>query len=350
MPSKNKIRSILLWLHRWAGALAGLVILGITVTGGILVFEYTLQQWLRPDLYPKQATAKNQRVPVAESLAMFLEKRPSAQVQGIRLPRDERDALVLFSGTQAAYFDPGSGEFLGERPRSGGWEQTMIKLHVNLQQGAVGGTIVVVTTGVIIGLALTGLWLWWPLRITGFRRGASFRRFNLDLHSVAGLYSSLFLLVISISGITLRYLHGEHPQPPPVIERGDHRITVDEAIRIAESALPGARAASLELPGPNPRAPFRVQLSFPEDGSPAGRSVAFLNPFTGDVLETHSSREGTLLEKYQMAQLSIHTGAIGGTVTRWIALLTCIALLLQVISGYVLWWKRPGSKTPEKIR
>ncbi|MBP6784844.1 MAG: PepSY domain-containing protein, partial [Verrucomicrobiales bacterium] len=84
MPSKNKIRSILLWLHRWAGALAGLVILVITVTGGILVFEYTLQQWLRPDLYPTQATAKTQRVPVAESLAMFREKRPSAQVQGIR--------------------------------------------------------------------------------------------------------------------------------------------------------------------------------------------------------------------------------------------------------------------------
>lgn len=268
------------------------------------------------------------------------EKLPQAQVQGIRLPRDAWDALVLFAGPQALHFDPKDGALLGSRPRMGGWEQTMIKLHVNLLQGAVGGTVVVVATCITLGLALTGLWLWWPLRIFGLRRGVNFRRFNLDLHSAAGLYSTVFLLVLGISGLTLRYLHGEHPKPPPVMQPGDSRISIDDAIRHAEAALPGARAASLEVPGQNPRAPFRVQLSFPEDGSPAGRSVVFLNPFTGDVLATHSSRTGTLLEKYQMAQLSIHTGSIGGTFTRWLAFLTCVALVLQIISGYVLWLKR----------
>ena len=262
------IRRVLLWIHRWAGVLAGLIILVVAITGGALVFERTLQRWLRPDLYPRQATAREQRAPISASMNTLREKHPQAPVQGIRLPRDAWDAVVFFAGPQAVHFDPKDGALLGTRPRLGGWEQTMIKLHVNLLQGPVGGTVVVVATCITLGLALTGLWLWWPLRIFGFRRGVNFRRFNFDLHSAAGLYSSVFLLVLGITGLTLRYLHGEHPNPPPVMQLAGSRISIDDAIRLAEAALPGARAASLEVPRPNPRAPFRVQLSF------SGRRIA----------------------------------------------------------------------------
>ncbi len=331
-------RRALLWAHRWAGVLAGAVILVIAFTGGALVFEPTIQRWLRPDLCPQTSTPKTKRAPITIALG----KVPRAQ--GIRLPRDETDALVLFAGPQAFHFDPKDGTLLGTRPRMGGWEQTMMKLHVNLLQGPTGGTVVVVATCITLGLALTGLWLWWPLRIFGFRKGANFRRFNLDLHSVAGLYSSVFLLILGITGLTLRYLHGEHPQPPqvPFTQPVQPLLSVDEAVRLAEAALPGARAASVEMPPPQ-RPVFRIQLAFPEDGSPAGRSVAFISRLDGGVLGLHSSREGTLMEKYQMAQLSIHTGGIGGAATRWLAFLTCVALLLQVLSGYVLWLKRKSS-------
>ncbi|MEO6742050.1 MAG: PepSY-associated TM helix domain-containing protein, partial [Chthoniobacteraceae bacterium] len=122
------------------------------------------------------------------------------------------------------------------------------------------------------------------------------------------------------------------------------RITADDAIQRAEAALPGARAAALEMPGPNPRAPFRVQLAFPEDGSPAGRSVVFLDRFNGQVLAIHNARTGTWLERYGNLQLSLHTGAVGGLPTQVIAFLVCVALILQIMSGYVLWWKRPASR------
>ncbi|MSU51482.1 MAG: PepSY domain-containing protein [Opitutus sp.] len=338
-----KVRKTFLWLHRWTGVLAGLAILALAITGGALVFEQAISRWLLPDLFPQESTPKEKRAPITAALERLRVLHPESRVQGIRLPRDERDALVLFSGNRAVHFDPGTGELLGSRPRMGSWEQTMIKLHVKLLSGETGATIVVVATGFTLGLALSGLWLWWPWRITWFSKGAAGRRFHFDLHSIAGLYSSLFLLVIGGSGLTLRYLHGEHPTAPPVSasQANGPRLSVDEAIRRAEAALPGARAAAVEMPPPNPRAAFRIQLSFPEDGSPAGRSVVFLDQFSGDVLAVHSSRVGSVLEKYQMAQLSIHTGAVGGTFTRVIAFLTCVALVLQVVSGYLIWWKRP---------
>lgn len=337
-----KLRPILLWLHRWVGVIAGLVILAAAVTGGVLVFMDAEDRWLNPQWYPADASSAENRVPVTAALDALKQQYPEMRVQGIRLPHDERDALVLFGGNRAAYCDPRSGTILGMRPRMNQWSQTFVKLHVNLMLGPTGGLIVEIATWITLGLSLTGLWLWWPLRIVWFRQRASFRRFNLDLHSVAGLYSSLFLLVICITGLTMRHLHGEHPRSPaaPVPQAGAPRISVDAAIQAAEQALPGVRAAAVEMPGPNPRGTYRIQLAFPEDGSPAGRSVVFVDQFSGKALATHSAREGGWMWRYDNLQLSLHTGAVGGTFTRWIALLVCVALVLQIFSGYVLWWKR----------
>lgn len=335
------IRRIILWLHRWVGVLSGLVVLVIAVTGALLVFPETLVRWRFPDLFPKGRSAE--RLPISQVVQSLRGQHPEIMVQGIRLPRDDADALTMAGGGRTFHFDPYTGALLGSRPRADTLMQTLIRLHVNLLLGPRGATVVVVATVITLLLAFTGLWLWWPLRIFGFRKGANFRRFNLDLHSAAGLYSSVFLLIIGSTGLTLRYWHGEHPHAPMGRVNGQQSaamITVDDAIRSAEIALPGARAAAVEMPGPNPNASYRIQLAFPEDGSPAGRSVVFVHRSSGEVLATHSSRAGSLRDQFQTNQLSIHTGAIGGAGTKIIALLTCIALVLQILSGYVLWLKR----------
>jgi uncharacterized iron-regulated membrane protein len=338
-------RRVLLWLHRWVGLVAGLVIFVAAVTGALIIIERPLNRWLAPSLYPAQP-ATGARASVENALAALREKYPEARVDGIGLPRGGRDALMLFAGNRVVHFDPSSGEMLGSRPRRTGFTQTLVKLHVNLLAGPAGGTVVVVATMLTIALALSGLWLWWPLRIGWFRRGANSRRFQLELHSVAGLYSSLFLLVIAITGVTLRYLHTEHPRVPmsPVPANGRAAIDVDAGIARAEAALPGARAAAIEMPGPNPRAPLRVQLAFPEDASPAGRSVVFLDRYEGGTLAVHNARHGTWLERYGNLQLSLHTGAAGGLTGKIIAFATCLALVLQILSGCILWWKRPAAQ------
>ena len=84
---------------------------------------------------------------------------------------------------------------------------------------------------------------------------------------------------------------------------------------------------------PRQRPVFGVQRAYPEDGSPAGRSVVFISRIDGSVLGMDSSREGSMLEVYQKNQLAMHMGSIGGTLGRWLAFLTCVALVLQILSG-----------------
>lgn len=337
------VRRVVLWLHRWVGLVAGLVILVAAVTGALLVIERPLHRWMEPSLYPAQP-AHGVRASVENAFVVLSEKHPGMRVDGIGLPRGERDALTCFAGNRVFHFDPSSGELLGSRARRDGFRQSLMKLHTNLLAGAAGGTAVFVATILTIALALSGLWLWWPLRIGRFRRGANGRRFQLELHSVAGLYSSAFLLVIAITGVTLHSLHTEHPRipfsAPPAA--GSTPITLDDAILRAEAVLPGSRAVAIEMPGPNLRAPLRVQLAFPEDGSPAGRSVVFLDRTEGGVLGIHNARIGTLLERYGNLQLSLHTGTFAGMTTRILAFATCLALVLQIVSGCLLWWKRPA--------
>jgi uncharacterized iron-regulated membrane protein len=89
-----------------------------------------------------------------------------------------------------------------------------------------------------------------------------------------------------------------------------------------------------------PNVAFHLQLAFPEDRSPAGRSIVNLDQYTGEPLQVVSTRDGGLGNRYIPMQLQIHTGMIGGMPTKVMAFFVCLALLLQVLSGYVLWLKR----------
>ncbi len=346
------LRPILLWLHRWVGVITGIVVLVIAITGGLLVFEKEYDRLLHPQFYAVKSSAA--KLTAGQCMDVLYAARGDMPIQGLLLPREASDPLILHS-RKAFYIDPADGQVLGIRERGDGQLQTLTKLHINLLQGHTGGEVVGVVTVLTLGLALTGLWLWWSLQIWSLRKGSSFRRFNLDLHSIAGLYSSLFLLIIAASGATMFYGHtpvfrawfypltGATSKPTPPISaspnEGQYRISVDEAISAAEAALPGAKVASLEIPMRN-TAPFHLQLAFPEDASLAGRSFVYLDQYTGKPLQVISTREGSIGDRYLSMQLQIHTGTIGGMTTKVIAFLVCVAILLQVLSGYVLWWKR----------
>jgi uncharacterized iron-regulated membrane protein len=65
----------------------------------------------------------------------------------------------------------------------------------------------------------------------------------------------------------------------------------------------------------------------------------FLDPFTGEARQVLGTRGIGAGNWFIHFSHSLHTGEIYGLPTQLLALLVCLALIAQVVSGFVMWWK-----------
>src|SRR5207249_2559819 len=83
------------------------------------------------------------------------------------------------------------------------------------------------------------------------------------------------------------------PRVKSTVVKGATSISIDDAIRIAETALPGAVTTIVGVPEA-PSDAFRVTRRFPEDRSGAGRSRLAIDQYSGQVLYLKSTRTDEL--------------------------------------------------------
>ena len=68
------LRRISSWIHLYGGLVLGALLIVISVTGSVLVFEETLNEWLRPDLY--HVTPSGERASLDEVVDAVREAHP----------------------------------------------------------------------------------------------------------------------------------------------------------------------------------------------------------------------------------------------------------------------------------
>lgn len=343
------VRQVALKLHLWMALVGGVFILLATVTGAILVFEREINRAQDAALFRIESGVPP--LPLDDLVAAVQAAYPQQKVRGVVFPEDEPGAINVAMPGRAVMVDPGTGRILVEVANGSRLANMIEGLHLNLRVGPWGNRIVGTATLLCLLSALTGLYLWWPRRMFRFRKDESGRRFMFDLHNVAGFWTAAFLVIVTGTGLTmfwgsfteplLRRLDPTQPQARPESAPVDGAIPIslDDLVRRAQAALPGAQIRNFPIPA-GPKAAYRVQLRFPEDKTPGGRSQVFIDQYSGEVLRVESSREAGAGAWFLNSQRSIHTGDIGGWPTRWLAFLTCASLLVQVYSGILLWWRR----------
>ncbi len=196
------------------------------------------------------------------------------------------------------------------------------------------------------------MYLWWPLKRAKIKWSASARRVHFDLHNTVGIYSALFLFVLGVTGLAVRfdddieqYLHRTTgtqkigKNVPSVAPRKGTAVTADQAVQIALDAMPGTRVLSISRP-PNPKASYLVALRFPEDLTPGGRSWVNIDQYSGKVVNEQNSRTAPIATRAIIWNRRIHTGDLLGFPTKALMSLSCLMLVSQAITGYYLWWKK----------
>ena len=342
------MKSTILAIHKWAGLVAGLFLLILGATGSALVFENGIDRALNPSL--SFVTPDGARLPLSDLVTRANLADPKDPVGAIRIADAPDQAYELASrARKSIMIDPYTGRILGTRDREHSFARKLHLLHTRFLAGEKGELAAGGLSVVMLAMALSGVYLWWPRRLFAVKTGASWKRVNLDLHNVLGFYSSAVLVVIALFAVLIAFERTTDPlvrrldggaAPPDVsklqsVVAAGPAMAPQDAVAIAEQTLPGATVSNLSIPT-NPRAIYRLLMKFPEDRTPAGRSRVYLDQFTGRVLAVENTRTAPAGTRILNLKRSLHTGDVLGAPTQAIYFLASLAIPIQAITGLLI--------------
>ena len=365
-------KKILFQLHWLLGISAGLVLALMGLTGAAYSFQDELLRALNPEvlrvevrdggvlpadvLLPKIEAASQQRV-------VRLNVEAAADVPGRVMfapPPGERRGEV-------SYFDPYSGELLGE-PRGQGFFDLMLTLHRFLAMGEYGKQITAASTLALIFFCLSGLYLRWPRQALNWRAWLTLdwakrgRAFNWDLHAVAGTWCLAFYLCAALTGLYWSYdwyregltgLLSSEPAGKPRERGGRGAPPSGERLPavnhgalwagLQQAAGPQLSGYSLRLPA----APGQPAMVFYlRDDAPHERAYnqLSLDVQSGAPGQHKRYREQAFGDQLLASVYALHVGSYFGLTGRILMFLASLSMPLFAITGWLLYLDRRRKK------
>lgn len=360
-----RARAILLNTHLAVGLIAALPLFCIGLSGAVLAFEDPLNDALNAKiaLVSPSPRARPLRLKALEDT--IDRTYPGYRIAEAEFGSDERHAwgigAVAPDGTGEAdlFMDPYAGKILGRPEQESRVMASVHQFHTRFLAGRLGNAVTGWSGVALAFLALSGLVLWWPAKIVGIRRGARGWRLAFDLHQAIGGVSWILLLALATSGMVIHWneqalsvagtLTGAAPPPstPGSVPdcQGKRVLDADTLLAAGQSAVPGARATVMQIPR-DPTRPVRVILKYPEDRTPAGRTLVYLSACTARPVQVLSSRLASGAYRWtRMWNREIHTGDVFGWPSRILMALASLCLPVMALTGPLLWWARRAARS-----
>ena len=208
MNAKKVFRKI----HLWLSVPTGIFIALICFSGAMMVFEKEITELCRHDLYFVQEV-KGSTLPEQRLVEIVTATLPdSVSVTGIKtFPEADRAWQVSLSKPRRAsvFIDQYTGEIKGRYERLPFFD-TMFHLHRWLldPSKSIGKWIVGVCTLLLVIILVTGLLMWLTNRKKPLTQSLKiscnkgWHRFWHDLHVAGGIYATIFLLAMALTGLT----------------------------------------------------------------------------------------------------------------------------------------------------
>ena len=411
-------RALWRW-HFYAGLIVAPFLLILAVTGSIYLFNDEIDDALYPA--QRFVAVHANQMPPSRMIEAALKAHPGAATR-IDLPgAPNRSAVVFVTPDHGeplrVAVDPGTGRVLGSTI----YTRTLVgfadEMHGSLTLGTVGDRIVELAACWALVLIVTGLYLWWPRGRGGFggilypRLGARGRLFWRDLHAVIGVWSVAFIAFLLLTGLPWAGIQGDllnrgtaalgigypasnrtHNAPasvpmktalgeaPWTMEQAPmptstasaehaghagHEMTMavrdDAAVagidRIATSVTRDHHVAgAYRLFLPSGATGVYTAYTYPDQ--PQGQRTLYFDRWTGGLIREVGYPDYAWAAKAIELGVQLHMGNYFGLANQLVMLATCLAIVLLVISGVVMWWKRrpagrlaaPARVSPTRIK
>lgn len=382
-------RALWRW-HFFAGLVCAPIVILLAVTGGIYLFKDQINDSLHRDLRIV-APRSTERLAPSVLVARALEAHPGT-LKGYAPPAaPDRAAEVKIVGSDGLkdiiYVDPYDGRVLG-----GLWDggfagspsmYVVRKLHSLQYVGWFAERIVEGVAGWMVLMTASGIYLWWPRGRQDGQKGGVVtvrgrpgkRLFWRDLHAVTGIFVSIFIVFLAMTGLpwsgywgksfyNFSYAVGmgmpdgywdKYPvSTVPLKDTIDHAPWIVENQPTPLSTAAAGAPAKLDdvvrtveglgmVPGyavvfpATPDGVFTASV-YPNDIT--GERVVHLDQYSGKVLFDMQLKDLGLFGRLAEWGISIHMGQAFGLANQLILLASLMAMVGLVVSGTVMWWKR----------
>ena len=281
----SSIRTVIFWLHLVVGVVAGAVILVMSATGTLLMFERQITEWADRASWeksPSPPAPAAARMPLEALVAGVRAARPGIPPTSVTMQADPTAPVAVSLGRERTlYVNPYTGQLLGEgSPKVRAFFRGVTSWHRWLGAGEERRDLARKITGAcnlgFLILVVSGLYLWLPRKwtrrqvrnVAWFRRGLNGKARDFNWHNVIGLWMWVPLFLVVLTGVVMSYpwannllfrLAGDKPPERSPEgprerqgrgERGGGEVSLDGLDPLwarAERQVPGWRSISLPV-------------------------------------------------------------------------------------------------------
>jgi uncharacterized iron-regulated membrane protein len=378
--------------HFYAGLLCIPFICWLAVTGSIYLFRSDYEAWHDRAIERLEYVGARQS-PAAEVDAA-LASLPASSFNRYEPPATARGAAQILVQSRGELYriavHPRSLAILRTEKESGRLMEAVFALHGSLGMGDPGSYVMETAASWTIVMIVSGLYLWFPRNVRSLRGvlfprlGANGRVWWRDLHAVSGLWISVIVLIMLLSGLPWASGWGSYflwmrNLTTATATAPDWPISKEAPGRVADaqSSMPGMTAAEMaampsmggsnraatqqpwtmsdlntvvpaverqHLPRPvwilPPTKPGENWVGTSQAQDRTQRRQVKVDAANGAILEASSFADQPRLDRIVNIGVSLHEGHLFGRVNQAILLITAVVLIGMSVSAIVMWWRR----------
>ena len=364
-------RTVLFWMHLATGAIAGVVVLIMSVTGVALTYEKQMLEWADRRAWTAPSSTEARHLPPETLLAKVADAQPGAAPIGLTLRADTAaPATVTLEGNKTLLVDPYTGAIIGEPPtRLRTFFRTMTVWHRYIAlEGASRSTGKAITGAANLGflfIVISGMYLWLPKvwtwiqfkNILWFRGGLAPKARDFNWHNVIGIWSAIPLAIVVAGAVPISYpwasnlvyrIVGDTPPATPAAPARPNepaRVTsfvsggLDPAWLAAQSHIPAWRTMTTRL-ATSPKAPVVITVDEGYGGQPQQRTTFTIDRANATVVKTEDFQSLSAGRRARSWLRFAHTGEIYGLTGQTIAGLVSASGAMLVYTGIALALRR----------
>ncbi|SDI21082.1 Uncharacterized iron-regulated membrane protein [Mucilaginibacter gossypii] len=371
----------------------------------MLVFEKEIQQALHPQRYFVKPLEK--RLPISELTAGVLKQIPKSKLATVMIYDDPGRAVEVGlivpekkdrkpagtpkaqkhtenhekKGAKAkdaersnltAFVNPYTGQLVDQFNRRQTFLYSVEMFHRFLLGGknSIGDWVISISTLFFLIILITGVVLWWPKtkvimkQCLKIKWSGSGKRLTHDLHIVTGFYTSIFLIVISASGLvmtfkwansTLFFLTGSKvvakediKAPLSVHQPGVTAISPDAAVVALGDKITDVENYTIRYPR-DTAAVYTFNV-LKKGSVELATDTYYIDQYSGKLAGSALYADKSLGQRIRGVIKPIHTGSIYGWPTQVLAFLITLVSLIFPVTGVMMWLNRTGKKNKKPVR